>query len=256
MAIKSPSAVPVFLFLALVLVFTPCAAIILVWFKRRHQRRRARNSPIDVPNALTEWSKPSAHSIEMADFHAPPPPPPPPPAPPIPTPPSASIPPIRSMSTSRTNRPLRNLPSPLTFSNSNTAPTNTHANPFTDTPYQSSSSSFNTQPSTYAHQPYVSPSSPRDTNPFHDAHSSSPSPRVYSLRTALESEPSPSRVRLGGERRPSWTDAPRVKSQKVRPETVVTNGSAAGSAATGSEEERFVYHEVPKVPRMPDAWVG
>jgi hypothetical protein len=66
------------------------------------------------------------------------------------------------------------------------------------------------------HVPHMEATSPAGGGPF-----SNPlplhSPR-YNLQSALGSEESPASVRTAGERKASWGDAPRVKSQKVSPQ--------------------------------------
>ncbi|OQV02054.1 hypothetical protein CLAIMM_07309 [Cladophialophora immunda] len=90
MAVRSRSAIPLFIFLAIVLLFLPCAALLFICFRRRHRRRAddvSRNKATDaVAGSMPNWAAP----IELGNIQPPPP--------------VATIRPIRSLQTAKNRR--------------------------------------------------------------------------------------------------------------------------------------------------------
>ncbi|ETI23279.1 hypothetical protein G647_05078 [Cladophialophora carrionii CBS 160.54] len=213
----SKSTIPIFIFLGLVLVFLPIAALVCVCLQRRHQRRQIENPRAGTAHAVAEsmhwWSKSSP--IEMGDLQPPPPPPPPPPA-------AVAIRPIRGMSVGK--RPTHYMHGALGAHEENE-----HGNPRG----QTAQTPTRVDEHHSRNQPRVEARSPAAWSPF-----SGPSPLHsprYDLQAVLGGEDSPASVRTGGERQASLSEAPRVKSQKVSP-----------------QEAALVYHagERPAVPEL------
>ncbi|KAJ9612153.1 hypothetical protein H2200_003750 [Cladophialophora chaetospira] len=178
MAPASRSAIPVFIFLGLVLVFVPIAALAIVCIQRRQQRLRSEQSRAETADRVAEnlyrWSK--AEPIELDTLQPPP---------------SVAIKPIRGMSADK--RPQLYTRSTLG-----------QEDPPYERPRPLTEFAAHTPPRTIEKDLPELPAPPL-------------SPRC-NLQAALESEASPSSVRAGNEKKAYLTDAPRVKSQKVHPE--------------------------------------
>lgn len=185
----SKSAIPVFLFLGIVLVFLPVTALICVWIQGRRQSQRSDQSRAETAERVAEnlhrWSKTAP--IEMGNVQRPPP---------------AAVQPIRGMSSGKRPQYLHRALS------QHDTPLDKPRGPTTESTAHSSSTVI--ENSIYPFYPDSTPS-----NPF--TAPAPPSPR-YDLQAALGSEPSPASVHTGSERRANLADAPRVKSLKVSPQ--------------------------------------
>ncbi|OCT54983.1 hypothetical protein CLCR_03120 [Cladophialophora carrionii] len=218
----SKSAIPIFVFLGLVLVFLPIAALVCVCLQRCHQRRQLENSRARTAHAVAEnmhrWSKFSP--IEMGDLQ----PPPPPPA-------AVAIKPIRGMSVGK--RPTHYMHGALGAHEENE-----HGNPRGQT----------AQTPTRVDEPRVEARSPAARSPISGPPPPLHSPR-YDLQAALGSEDSPASVRTGGERQASLGDAPRVKSQKVSPQEAALAYHAGERPAMPESEAGYLAHGRQQLPR-------
>ena len=215
MPTKSPSAVAVFLFLALILTFIPTAILVILLLQRRQsQRLRSEQSKAEARFAQ------DSPSIELGNFQAPPPPP---------QVPAATIAPIRSMS-ARSTVGQAMPPSLQTRRNSTSRYTGLSAGPGPAIESTAQEPAY-----TNAYSPnYVYPyPEPRTLTSNPHAQVVSPMSPRYDLQTALDGEPSPVSLRVAGERKLSLSDAPRVKSQKVNRQDII---------------EESVYPRAPAVP--------
>ena len=177
---RSASAIPVFLFLGLILIFVPAMIFLLLFLKKRRQRARSGQSRTVSGDGMAGGFQ---APIEMGNFRAPAPPPP-------------AVKPIRSMSAGR-NQPynMQGMTKVDLGVPNQHQPYETHGHtkfPYTEPAYGK------TAITSFSHQ--QSPTSPR-----------------YNLQSALDSEHSPASVGTAGERKTSISDAPRVKSQRVNP---------------------------------------
>ncbi|EXJ62866.1 hypothetical protein A1O7_03308 [Cladophialophora yegresii CBS 114405] len=223
----SRSPIPVFVFLGVVLVFLPIAALVCVCLQRRHKRRQAENSRAGTAHAVAEsmhrWSK--SAPIEMGDMQ----------------PPSAVtiIRPIRDLSMGK--RPVHHMHGALgaheaEYDSTRIPTTQIDALPPTRVDeYRDPDLHRSEAMSSVACAPFS------DSPPLH-------SPR-YTLQAALGSEDSPASIQTGGERVASLSDAPRVKSQKVSPQEAAQAYHGAERPAMPEFETGYVVHEHQQLPR-------
>ena len=176
------TAIPVFVFLALILLFVPAAVLILIKLRRRHQQRAQDTK--DEPSQLET-------GVELPEVYVPK----------FPSPPQAvAIKPIRGMSSGRNNRPLP----PITISKT--------YNPHPGHLIQQDGPGPEI-PST----PTYTYDYPRIRNLTHEQ-THFPTTPTYTLPTAFSQESSPATIGSVKKKRISITDAPRVKSCRVSPE--------------------------------------
>ncbi|OAP61078.1 hypothetical protein AYL99_03279 [Fonsecaea erecta] len=205
MAAKSGSTIPLFIFLAIVLLFLPCAALVFLCLRRRQRRRIDEESRKPAIDAVAENMPPWTTPVELGDIQPPPP--------------VATIRPIRSLQTSKNKR----SPPVPSATNRTDSPFNDPRKPTIRIAVPKPTGpgkgrSVKGQTTEYLAAGKQSPS------PYEDpAHSpiSSYTAR-YNLHAALVMEQSSAVVGTAGERLASLGDAPRVKSQVVKPEHATT----------------------------------
>ncbi|KIW97134.1 uncharacterized protein Z519_02526 [Cladophialophora bantiana CBS 173.52] len=244
MKVKSRSAIPLFVFLAIAMFFVPCAILVFICFHRTYRRKVDEKSRGEVTGAVAEsmpnWTVP----IELGNIQ---------PLPPQP-PPVAKILPIRSWQT-RKSRHLSTRHSAIEGMNTlfeKRSPPNAKdvAAPTPTRPGQRHSmTAQNMQEYLAAEQ------SPQ--NPFDDPVTARSSPlhnttTHYSLPAALVTEQSPAeiQVRRVAERSAAFiSEAPRVKSQIAKHEHAV----AATSPSPRVPSVNAACYGPPR--QVPKAWI-
>ncbi|EXJ72192.1 uncharacterized protein A1O5_04696 [Cladophialophora psammophila CBS 110553] len=244
MTVKSRSAIPLFVFLAIALFFLPCATLVFICFHRRYRRKIEEKSRGEATDAVIEsmpnWTVP----IELGNIQTPPPPPP-----------VAKILPIRSMQT-RKSRHLPTRHSAIegmnTLFEKRSTPNTTDVAARKPTKPSERHSMLMQNIEEYLAAAEKSPQNPFDgpvtalSSPLHTTTTH------YSLQAALVTEQGPAeiQVRRAGERSAvSIRDAPRVKSQITKPEH-------ATAAASPSPRVPSVDEACDGPPRqVPKAWM-
>ncbi|OAG35691.1 hypothetical protein AYO21_10162 [Fonsecaea monophora] len=197
MLVKSKSAIPLFIFLAIVLLFLPCAAILLICLRQRRRRlsdQKSRNEAIEsVAKSMPNWTP----SIELGNVAA--------------LPPVASIRPIRSLQTKKNARFPRLHSGGSSVDNAS----ENHPTEIAAPKPTRAGKRYSVQVQNMEHL-----AAEQSPNPFENAPTSQTSSHAtrYDLQAALVMEQSSAGVGRAGERSASINDAPRVKSQIVRPE--------------------------------------
>ncbi|KIX98189.1 uncharacterized protein Z520_06269 [Fonsecaea multimorphosa CBS 102226] len=200
MAVKSRSAVPLFIFLAIALLFLPCAALIFLCLRRRHRRKVDKKSRNEATDAVVENMPNWAAPIELGNIQPPPR--------------AATIRPIRSLQTAKTRR----IPTMHRAANETDSPFDNPRTPMLEIAAPKPTKPGRRRSIQVQKIEYLA--TEQSQNPFEDPVTSPIPPHTarHNLQAALATEQSSVAVGKAGERLATISDAPRVKSQVVKPE--------------------------------------